>query len=273
MKIKRKKVRIDDISVSYLIKGAISNKKAPILFLHGFPFDKMMWLEQLKSLPADQCGIAIDIRGHGKSTIGQGFFSIPLFSHDVAKFLNHLKIAKAHICGVSMGGYIALQFMEYYPEHAQSLILNNTHSLADNNDSKTKRFETIQSILKHGTRVFSISFAQNLFLKKNINKEHPGINNILKSIGTNNTRSICNTLLALASRRDTTPILQDIQVPTLLIYSDHDQIVKQDQIKILQKHIKHAKLEIIKNSGHLPNIEASEKYNEILNDFIASQGD
>lgn len=276
MKIRKKKVRIDDISVTYLIKGnglKNNDKQTPIIFIHGFPFDKTMWIEQLKSLPEDQCGIAIDVRGHGDSTIGQGFFSIPLFSHDLAKFMKHLKIDQAHICGVSMGGYIALQFMEDYPQVVKSLILNNTHSLADTNESKSKRFETIQSILKHGTRVFSISFSQNLFLKKNIKKQHDGVDTILKSIRKNNIRSICNTLLALASRRDTTHILQDIKVPTLLIYSDHDQIVKKEQIEILRKNIPHARLEIIKNSGHLPNIEAVEEYNEILNSFIANSGD
>src|SRR5690606_2704240 len=89
--LQHRRIRLQDISISYLIKEPTvpSNpKKTPILFLHGFPFNKNMWTAQLNALEDDQMGIAIDIRGHGNSTIGQGFFSIPLFVEDLIQFLD-----------------------------------------------------------------------------------------------------------------------------------------------------------------------------------------
>src|SRR5690606_29723638 len=113
--IKRKRVRIGDISISYLLKE-VDTPEHTIVFVHGFPFNKNMWAPQLESLLPTVRGIAVDVRGHGNSTAGHGFFSVDVFAKDLLVFLKKLSLHKAVLCGVSMGGYIALRAYQIQPE-------------------------------------------------------------------------------------------------------------------------------------------------------------
>src|SRR5947209_3249650 len=80
----------------------------PVIFIHGFPFDKSMWKSQLEFAKTFTRAIGYDLRGYGKSQHGSSDFSISLFADDLIDFMDVLEIPKAIICGLSMGGYIAL---------------------------------------------------------------------------------------------------------------------------------------------------------------------
>src|SRR5690606_31165364 len=141
----------------------------------------------------------MDVRGHGNSTVGHGFFSIDVFAKDLLAFLKKLSLAKVVLCGVSMGGYIALRAYQIQPEVFSGLILSDTNSLADDNLAKQKRFDSIQSVLKNGKRPFSIGFVNNVFSKKTLLENPQAVDLIKSSIRRNTESSICATLLALAS--------------------------------------------------------------------------
>ena len=115
--IKSNKIRIGDLSISYYTKRATRYPEKHIIFLHGFPFNKNMWREQLENLDEEVTGIAIDIRGHGNSTKGHGFFSIDVFAKDLGVFIEKLDLKRVILCGLSMGGYIALRAYQLFPEN------------------------------------------------------------------------------------------------------------------------------------------------------------
>ncbi|HZH54855.1 MAG TPA: alpha/beta fold hydrolase [Sphingobacteriaceae bacterium] len=242
----------------------------PIIFIHGFPFNKNMWLKQLEALPEDQTGIAIDVRGHGNSTMGHGFFSIDLFARDLLEFMRKKEIKKAVLCGVSMGGYIALRAHELDPDKFSALILSDTNSISDNNEAKVKRFETIKSVLKHGNRTFALNFVKKVFSEHSIQNNPDDVEMIKSSIRRNNVRSICATLLALASRTDTTEHLKNIQIPTLLIWGAEDQVTPKSQADILMEHIPGAQMVTFEKCGHLPSLEDSDRFNQVIASFIAA---
>ena len=265
--IKRKRIRIGDISISYLIKEAITPEKT-VVFLHGFPFNKNMWTPQLQALPPEFTGIAVDIRGHGNSTAGHGFFSIDVFAKDLLVFLRKLAIDQTVLCGVSMGGYIALRAYQIQPQSFSGLLLSDTNSLADNNAAKLKRFDSIQSVLKNGKRAFSIGFVNNVFSKTTLIENDEAVDLIKSSIRRNTESNICATLLALASRTDTTDSLKDITVPTLVIRGAEDNITPREQSDILTSNIPNAEYIEIPKCGHLPNLENAERFNEEMNAFL-----
>lgn len=286
MRIKRKKeiehkrITVGDIGISYLIREAPIIQEASkaklktipethtILFLHGFPFNKNMWIPQLEDLPANYTGIAVDVRGHGNSTMGHGFFSVDLFANDLLEFMRKMDIKKAVLCGLSMGGYIALRAHELAPEKFSALILCDTNSLSDDNAGKLKRFETIKSVLKHGTRAFSLTFSQKVFSKQSLKNNRDAVQLIKSSIHRNNVRTICATLLALASRTDTTQHLQNIEVPTLLVWGAEDELTPKSQAEILQKNIPNARFVELAACGHLPSLEDIEGFNKEMNAFL-----
>ncbi len=266
--IKRKRIRIGDISISYLIREG-THPENTVLFIHGFPFNKNIWLSQLSALPPHLTGIAIDVRGHGNSTIGHGFFSIDVFAKDLLVFMRKMGIEKAVLCGVSMGGYIALRAYEIQPEAISGLILSDTNSLADNNAAKQKRFDTIQSVLKNGKRAFSIGFVNNVFSQKSLAENPEAVDLIKSTIRRNVESSICATLLALASRTDTTESLKTIPVPALVIRGAADTLTTREQADILVQHIPDVTFVEIPECGHLPNLEDEAQFNRAMNDYLA----
>lgn len=265
--IKRKRIRIGDISISYLLKDAEPADQT-VVFVHGFPFNKNMWIPQLEGLPPSIRAIAMDVRGHGNSTTGHGFFSVDVFAKDLLVFLRKMAIRRAVLCGISMGGYIALRAYQIQPEGFSGLVLCDTNSIADDNAAKQKRFDTIQSVLKNGKRAFSIGFVNNVFAQKTLTENHAAVDLIKSSIRRNTESSICATLLALASRTDTTDSLRAITVPTLVIRGAEDRITPREQSDILVAEIPGATYLEVPHCGHLPNLEDVTRFNMELMAFL-----
>lgn len=266
--VQRKKIRIGDISISYLLKEALSVPQKTIVFIHGFPFNKNMWLEQLEALPDNVSGIAVDVRGHGHSTMGHGFFSIDVFAKDLIVFMEKLYLKEVILCGLSMGGYIALRANQLAPHLFRGLVLASTNSEADSNEAKIKRFEAIQSVLKFGRRVFAIGFVKRVFSEESLLTNLDEVEMIRSSIRRNDIRSICATLLALASRTDTTDTLQSISFPCLIVRGADDQLMSIEQAETLKENIKDAELLVIDKCGHLPNLEDPIAFNSALNRYL-----
>ena len=268
--IRSNKIRIGDISISYHIKKANTAEGKTIIFLHGFPFNKNMWRDQLEALDDPITGIAIDIRGHGNTTRGHGFFSIDVFARDLGVFLKKMEIEKAVLCGVSMGGYVALRAYELFPERISGLILSDTHSKPDDDAGKQKRFDTIQAVLSHGRRPFSIGFVENVFSEHSIQTRPEAVELIKSSIRRNSISTICATLLALAARTDTTQTLRTITVPTLLIRGKEDKITPENHMADMQNAINGASFHQLENCGHLPNLEDPSAFNLLVHQFLKS---
>lgn len=269
--IKRKSIRIRDISVSYLIRESEQESSSVLIFIHGFPFNKNMWMAQLGELPAACTGIAIDVRGHGNSTRGHGFFSVDLFAQDLLEFVKALDLKNVVLCGCSMGGYIALRACQLDPNAFAGLILNSTHSFADTDEAKANRFATIETVLQYGRRTFSINFIAKVFSKKSIQTRADAIKLIKSSIRRNSEVNICSTLLALASRTDTSSLLPELQLPVLLIRGEEDQLISRQQCMKMSEQIPDVKYVEMTDCAHLPNLENPTRFNGEVRNFMISK--
>lgn len=259
---------LNGIEVSYIIN---SSKPAnpTIIFIHGFPFTSELWSKQLEGLNKSVTGIAYDIRGFGASTTNHDFFSIDLFAKDVLALSKRLCKGPVILCGISMGGYIALRAMEIAPQLVSGLILCDTNAMADSNESKLNRFASIDSITKDGLADFAGNFIKKVFSPSSLNKKSGITAGIYSMIIRNSVKSVCATQLALASRTDTSSILSTIKIPTLLIRGDEDHITTNEQMQFLLTAIPEAEYHIIENAGHLPNYEQPDLFNKVINAFIA----
>ena len=101
------KAIINGIELYYEDSG--SPTATPIVLIHGFPFSHEMWRPQIELLKSKYRVIAYDVRGHGESEVGGGQYLIEFFVEDLIGLLDHLKIEKTILCGLSMGGYTALR--------------------------------------------------------------------------------------------------------------------------------------------------------------------
>lgn len=258
---------INDIEVSYYIKPE-EEPALTVIFIHGFPFNKTIWSGQLEQLPANVQGIAYDVRGHGNTPAGQGYFSIDLFAKDLLLFINRLNLRRVVLCGISMGGYIALRAAERSAGEIAGLILCDTTSLADSNEAKLARFAGIETILQQGLGLYTDNFVKKLFSPAAYS-ENPGLITFIKKvIMQNEPGNVCAALLALASRTDTTAGLKAIHVPVLVLRGADDQIISNEQAQQLSENIEGARLELIPQSGHLPNLENPVYFNNLVSNFL-----
>jgi len=262
-----KNIQASGINVSYLEEG--TSTTLPLIFIHGFPFNKEMWSTQLTALGNAYRCIAYDVRGHGDSEAGAAQFSIPQFADDLLSFMDALKIDKAIIVGLSMGGYIALHAIEKNAGRIAGLILCDTQCAADTQEGRDKRKKTIAFIQKNGLEVYTEESLKNLFAPASLQLKTEEVSFIKNTILNTKPDNICLTLQALADRKEKCTILKDINVPALILVGKEDKITSPEAAEKMHQEINGSEIGIIDGAGHLSNLENPEGFNERMKSFLA----
>lgn len=259
-------IKVNNITLSYNDEG--SDKAPVIIFIHGFPLDKSMWEGQEKALKDNYRVIAYDIRGHGNTEVGTVDFSIDLFVKDLLSFMDALKIEKSIICGLSMGGYIALNAIEKHPERFTALILSDTNCTADTLEGKEKRIKTIENIKENGVENLANDLLPNLFAPESFKTNSKEIVAVKEMIVNTSKESLYKSLYALANRKETCSKLAEIKVPVLILVGKEDKITPPEAASAMHEEIANSTLQIITNAGHLSNLENPEEFNSQLKKFV-----
>nr|MBA2613381.1 alpha/beta hydrolase [Bacteroidota bacterium] len=191
---------VNDFTVSY---NDVGEGSSTLLFLHGFPFDKSMWKSQLDNLKSSNRLIALDIRGFGKSTDEETPLSIDLFSEDLIAFMDKLNIKKAIVCGLSMGGFIALNAIKKFPERFEALILCDTQCIADTTEVKENRYKAIEQINRDGVTEFNEKFIKSVFHPNSLTNKTELVKTLSSIVFTNPKEIIIAGITALAERSET----------------------------------------------------------------------
>ena len=260
------KATINSIDISFLDVGI--SHALPIVLVHGFPFSHEMWDPQIESLQKRFRVVAYDLRGLGKSGVGDGQYTLEFFADDLLALLDYLKIGKAVLCGLSMGGYIALRAVERNPERVMGLILADTQAKADSNEAKLKRAAAIKSVKANGVNAYAEAFLKSVFAPQTFTSDIAAVEKIRQVIRSNSSRGICGALLALASRTDTTETLSGIRVPTLILVGAHDQLTPPSVSEEMHSRIPNSEIRVIPNAAHLSNLENSVEFNMHVLRFI-----
>lgn len=259
-------IDVNDIKVCYddCGKGEI-----PIIFIHGFPFDKLMWQPQLDLFGKNYRVIAYDIRGFGKSAIGSAQGSINLFADDLVKFMDGLEIKKAIVCGLSMGGYILLNAIIRYPQRFDAIILSDTQCIADSFEAKEKRKKAISQIVAGKINDFALGFIANIFSDETKKTKGDVVEKIKRTILSTRAEAVTATLSVLAERQDLCSSISQIEVPTLIICGEQDIVTPVEQAEFLHDTIPNSQLKIIENAGHMSNLEKPDEFNMHIVEFLS----
>jgi pimeloyl-ACP methyl ester carboxylesterase len=130
--------RVREIELAYDDVGA----GVPVVLLHGFPFNRTLWREQVEALGGSYRVVAPDLRGHGETTATTEPATMEEMARDVAALLDEMQIGRPVLGGLSMGGYVALAFCRLFPRRVRALMLADTRAQADTEDGKRAREET-----------------------------------------------------------------------------------------------------------------------------------
>jgi len=260
------KITVNNLTVSYNDAG--SDESLVIIFIHGFPFNKSMWKKQVEALKNNYRVIAYDVRGHGSSEVGDEDFSIELFVKDLVNFMDALNIDRAILCGLSMGGYIALNAIANFPERFDALILSDTSCIADTPEAREKRLMAIENIQKDGVEKFADESIKNLFAPESLSKKRIEIAAVRDMIVNTSKQTLYNTLRAFYERKETCSWLSEIKVPVLIMVGKEDNITPPATAILMHDKIKDSIIHIIDHAGHLSNIENSVEFNNLLTKFL-----
>jgi len=263
-------ISINNLSVSYSDHGP--DDAPAIIFIHGFPLNKSMWDIQVEALKENYRVIAYDIRGHGNSDPGIDEFFIELFVNDLLHLMKKLGIEKSILCGLSLGGYIALNAALKYPDRFDALILNDTQCIADTPEIKENRCQAIIRIMKDGVEQYANEIVKNLFALESFTKKENVIDTVKEMIINTPKQSLCNTLHALAERKETCSRLKEINIPTLIMVGNEDKITPIAVAQKMHEKLLTSKLEIIPQAGHLSNLENPIAFNNHLVKFLEVVG-
>lgn len=240
----------------------------PIVLIHGFPFNRMMWAPQIEALSKTCRVISYDVRGHGQSDAGEGNYTMEFFVDDLLGVLDHLKIRRVIVCGLSMGGYIALRAVERHSERFSGLILCDTKSSADSEEVKKKRAMTAEAVEKNGVSVFADEFAKAVLAEATLATKPRIVETVKNMIRGNSAPNIARTLLAIAGRTDTTLALPRMSLRALVLVGDQDKLTPPASAEIMASALPNAEMHLIPAAGHLANLENPADFNEKLLNFL-----
>ena len=248
-----------------------SGEGIPLLLLHAFPLSSEMWKSEIKSLEKIVQVITPDLPGLGNSP-GQVKPSIQQMAFELADFLDSIKVKEPIIlAGLSMGGYVALEFIRQFPQRVRGLGLFSTRAGADSPEAQEKRLKTIEGIKKEGLEPLAASMLPNLIGKTTLETKPEIRREVSRMILKNKNDGIIAALLAIAKRRDSMESLGQIQCPTLIMAGREDALIPFSESEMMQKKIPGSQLHIFSQAGHLINLEQPGEFRDILEYFLYSK--
>lgn len=237
-----------------------------IVLIHAFPTDQRLWQPQQQTLKNHYRVITLDLRGFGKSKATDGSaVTMTEYADEIKQLLTQLQINKAIIGGESMGGYIALAFLQKYPDSIDGLILSDTQAIADTPEIKEKREVSAREVLEHGTA----NLLTNFMSRALSDTASDDVKNYLRTIIREQPATgIASALRGMALRADTSELLAKTTIPILIISGEQDTLISPQQSENMHALAKNSQLFIIKNAGHLSNLEQPQQWNGAVAGWI-----
>jgi 3-oxoadipate enol-lactonase len=254
-------------SLSYHVQG----HGQPLVWLHAFPLDRTMWDAQTQEFARDYRVITLDVFGFGESQLPAEAWSMTSMSEAIVDVLMKLNIQEPVVMiGLSMGGYIAIDFAHHFPERLRGLILADTRAEADSVDAKTGREKSIAMVQARGS-IAQVEAMEPKALGKTTRASRPEVIETFRMIGSRQSPdAVVSALKALRDRADSTVDLANIAVPTLVLVGEEDEITPLAAAQVLVDHIPGAKMVVIPQAGHLSNLENPVAFNQAVREFIST---
>ena len=257
-------VHLADGDLNYQLDGPAG---APVLVLsNSLGTDLQMWDTQMPAFTEHFRVLRYDNRGHGQSLISDGFYSIEQLGHDVLALLDHLDIAKAHFCGLSMGGLIGQWLGINAGERLDKLVLCNTAAKIANDEVWNSR---IDMVLQGGQQAMSdlrdASIAR-WFTPEFAAAEPAQANRITAMLAATSAQGYAGNCAAVRDA-DFREQLGAIKAPTLIVCGTADAVTTPEHGRFMQQHIAGAQL-LELHAAHLSNVEAGAAFTQALLDFL-----
>ena len=233
-----------------------------VVFMHGNGGNRTNWHDQLPAFAQHFHAVSWDARGYGLSDDYEGPLDFGDFAHDLVRLLDHLGAARAHLVGLSMGGRIAQDFYPRYPDRVATMVLCDTFPGFSADFAPRDREEFIrirkQPLLEGKEPKDIAPVVAKTLLGRRSTPAH--FDRLVASMTALHKESYIKTIVA-TTRYDRTADLENIAVPTLLVFGDDDRLTTPEVGRKMAAKIPGSTLFVLPDAGHLVNIEAPEAFN------------
>ena len=244
----------------------------PVVLLHGFPHDRSLWMQQRMALSARVRCIVPDLRGFGESS-SHGPHTMDQYADDIVALLNHLDLSQAVVCGLSMGGYIAMAMWRRHAERIRALVLCDTRATPDSDANRNTRDELIALARRDGARAVAEKQLKGM-LGATTHASRPHVVAQMRAMmERQSVEGIAGALAALRDRPDSRPTIASISVPTLVMVGEEDTLTPVTDAEAmidLLPSFAHARLERIAEAGHASCVERPAAVSHVLAEFLTS---
>jgi len=253
----------NDAQINYQTFGDAS--KPALVFSNSLGTKYSMWQPQIEHFQQDYYVICYDTRGHGASSAPQGPYSLEQLGQDVVSLLDHLNIAKAAFCGISMGGLTGQWLAIHKPERFNHVIVCNTAAKIGQEQAWQDRAALVR---EQGLAPIAATAASRWFTDPFIQSNPAVVAELSNDLGAGSPEGYANCCEALA-KADVREQLSSIQIPVLIIAGQQDPVTTVADGQFMQQRIANSKLFEI-NASHISNIEQPEAFNQAVQTFLAA---
>jgi 3-oxoadipate enol-lactonase len=244
----------------------------PVVFLHGFPHDRSLWAAQRVALASQARCIVPDLRGFGDSST-HGPFSMDQYADDVVGLMDWLSVPSAVVCGLSMGGYVAMALWRRHPDRVRGLVFCDTRAEPDSDEGKAKRDEMVTVVKRDGARAIADAQVVGMVGPTTRTRRPEVIAALRAMMGRQPAAGIVGALQAMRDRPDSRLTLPTISVPSLVVVGEDDALTPIRDARAIAESlpsVARVRLEIIAGAGHVPCLERPAATTHALSDFLST---
>lgn len=259
--------QINGITLHYQIIGAPEGRPV-LVFANSLGTDFRIWRDVIVRLVGEVGIVLYDKRGHGLSDAPDGPYAMDDHVADLGGLLDHLEIRKATICGLSVGGMIALGLFRDRPELVRSLILCDTAPKIGTEKLWNDRIDTVRN---KGLAALADPVMERWFtpdFRRPDNAEYLGYRNMLTRQPVEGYAGTC----AAIRDADLTDVARTLTVPASCVVGDQDGSTPPDLVAAMAKAIPDARFDVIKDCGHIPCVEQPVALADIIRAFLGGPG-
>jgi 3-oxoadipate enol-lactonase len=240
------------------------DRGTPLLLVHGHPFDRSMWEPQLRHFGSDRRVIVPDLRGYGAS--GGAVPDWAAFVDDLAALLDGLRVPRAVVAGLSMGGQIALELWARHPARVAGLLLADTTAAGETGGSRAARVAQAQRLLREGMDPYAVEM---LYLMVAPDARPAVARHVLAMMRSTDPAGAAAAQRARAHRPDRRADLGAIAVPTVVVVGSEDDLTPIADAQALADGVPGAELVVVDGAAHLPNLERPDAFNAALERLLS----
>jgi 3-oxoadipate enol-lactonase len=263
-------IAVNDTRLHVRIDGA--DEAPPVVLVHALATDHRMWDPQAAALSAEYRVLRYDLRGHGRSAVSTGPFTMDALAEDLLALLDHFAMRPAHVVGLSLGGLVAMATALRDPAALRSIAICD--SRADMPPEFQAGIDERNRIVRDkGMDAVAGALIQRWFTAPTLAAKPDFISAIDAMIRGTPVAGFTSCAEAIKSAGLRARI-REIRLPSLFIVGEQDAALPMAIAREMQSEIPGARLVEIVGAGHLSNLERPRAFNEALLNFLgaASRG-